>query len=81
MITYEPSQRLSIEEFQKKILLKKRMVLYLKENEFNKDEEIKEMKTYFEKFGNIEKGEKSSLFKNNTNDNEETLNIPYAASH
>ena len=75
MMTYEPSKRPSIEDILEKDIIKKRMDLYLKENKFNKDEAIKEMNNYIEKFGNIEKEEESSLFKNEeTNDNLDSLN-------
>ena len=75
MMTYEPSQRLSIEEILEKDIIKERMDLYLKENEFNKDEATKAINNYNEKFGSIEKEEESSLFKNEeTNDNLDSLN-------
>ena len=75
MMTYEPSKRPSIEDILEKDIIKKRMDLYLKENKFNKDEAIKEINNYIEKFGNIEKEEESSLFKNEeTNDNLDSLN-------
>ena len=80
MMTYEPSQRLSIEEILEKDIIKKRMVLYLKENEFNKDEATEAIKNYIEKFRIIEKEEENSLFKDDINDdNFNTLNNIYAS--
>ena len=80
MMTYEPSKRPSIEEILEKDIIKKRMDLYLKENEFNKDEATEAINNYIEKFGSIEKEEESSLFKDDkTDDNFDSLNTSSAS--
>ena len=80
MMTYEPSKRPSIEKILEKDIIKERMDLYLKENEFNKDEATKAINNYNEKFGSIEKEEESSLFKNDKiDDNFDILNTSSAS--
>ena len=80
MMTYEPSKRPSIEDILEKDIIKKRMDLYLKENDFNKDEATKAINNYNEKFGSIEKEEESSLFKNDKiDDNFDILNTSSAS--
>ena len=80
MMTYEPSKRPSIEEILEKDIIKKRMDLYLKENEFNKDEATEAINNYIEKFGSIEKEEESSLVKDDkTDDNFDSLNTSSAS--
>ena len=80
MMTYEPSKRPSIEEILEKDIIKKRMDLYLKENEFNKDEATEAINNYIEKFGSIEKEEENSLVKDDkTDDNFDSLNTSSAS--
>ena len=80
MMTYEPSKRPSIEEILEKDIIKKRMDLYLKENEFNKDEATEAINNYIEKFESIEKEEESSLVKDDkTDDNFDSLNTSSAS--
>ena len=76
IMTYQPRQRPSVEDILEKDIIKKRMNLYLKENKFNKDEAIKEINNYIEKFGRIEKEEESNLFK--IDDYYDILDISYA---
>jgi len=80
MMTYEPSKRPSIDKILEKDIIKERMNLYLKENEFNKDKTTEAINNYIEKFQSIEKEEESILFKDDINDdNFETLNTIYAS--
>ena len=79
-MTYEPSKRPSIDKILEKDIIKERMNLYLKENEFNKDKTTEAINNYIEKFQSIEKEEESILFKDDINDdNFETLNTIYAS--
>ena len=80
IMTYEPSKRPSIEDILEKDIIKTRMFLYLKENEFNKDEATKAINSYINKFGSIEKEEESTLIKNEeTDDNLDSLDTSYAS--
>ena len=80
MMTYEPSKRPSIDKILKKDIIKERMNLYLKENEFNKDKTTEAINNYIEKFQSIEEEEERILFKDDTNDdNFDTLNTIYAS--
>ena len=72
MMTYEPSQRPTVEDILQKDIIRERMRLYLKENEFNENDAIKAINNYIEKYGSIGKGdEKSSLFYIKSEDNNE----------
>jgi len=84
MMTYEPSERPSIEEILENKIIKNRMELYLNENKFNKDEAIKEINNYIEKYRNIEKEEENSLFNGDKTDdkydeNFDNLNTSYVS--
>ena len=72
MMTYEPSQRPTVEDILQKDIIRERMRLYLKENEFNENDAIKAINNYIEKYGSIGKGDdKSSLFYIKSEDNNE----------
>jgi len=84
MMTYEPSERPSIEEILENKIIKNRMELYLNENKFNKDEAIKEINNYIEKYRNIEKEEENNLFNGDKTDdkydeNFDNLNTSYVS--
>jgi len=84
MMTYEPSERPSIEKILENKIIKNRMELYLNENKFNKDEAINEINNYIEKYRNIEKEEENSLFNGDKTDdkydeNFDNLNTSYAS--
>ena len=80
MMTYEPSKRPSIEDILDKDIIKKRMALYLKENEFNKDEATKAINSYINNFLSIEKEDESTLIKNEeTDDNLDSLDTSYVS--
>ena len=71
-MTYEPSQRPTVEDILQKDIIRERMRSYLKENEFNENEATKAINNYIEKYGSIGKGdEKSSLFDIKSEDNNE----------
>ena len=84
MMTYEPSERPSIEKILENKIIKNRMELYLNENKFNKDEAIKEINNYIEKYRNIEKEEENNLFNGDKTDdkydeNFDNLNTSYVS--
>ena len=81
MMTYEPSQRPTVEDILQKDIIRERMRSYLKENEFNENEATKAINNYIEKFGSIGKGdEKSSLFYIKSEDNnEDNLDVSHTS--
>jgi serine/threonine protein kinase len=81
MMTYEPSQRPTVEDILQKDIIRERMRLYLKENEFNENDAIKAINNYIEKYGSIGKGdEKSSLFCIKIEDsNEDNLDVSHTS--
>ena len=81
MMTYEPSQRPTVEDILQKDIIRERMRSYLKENEFNENEATKAINNYIEKYGSIGKGdEKSSLFCIKIEDsNEDNLDVSHTS--
>jgi serine/threonine protein kinase len=81
MMTYEPSQRPTVEDILQKDIIRERMRSYLKENEFNENEATKAINNYIDKFGSIGKGdEKSSLFCIKIEDsNEDNLDVSHTS--
>ena len=81
MMTYEPSQRPTVEDILQKDIIRERMRLYLKENEFNENEATKAINYYINQYGSIGKeDEKSSSFCIKIeDDNEDNLDVSHTS--